>query len=218
MTTSAAEKLAGKAGEKEKEKEKTGIRRALGRGLESLLPGPRVVPRAPLAPALGQSSAAAGGQQVPFDSAAPNGAAPLRADSHSVRNDISKDQVGNEKGNGNGDALNGSLQAVAEDAVAIPAAASQSAVAAELRSTGQPGAAVPTYSDSLSAVPTQAPHDSISTRTHFRRGTYIKTTRCRSWRIRSRRRVWCSQLWCVRRRMKGATPWFSASAGSMRRS
>jgi ParB family chromosome partitioning protein len=162
MTTSAAEKLAGKAGEKEKEKEKTGIRRALGRGLESLLPGPRVVPRAPLAPALGQSGAAAGEQQVPFDSAAPNGAAPLRAGSHSVRNDISKDQVGNEKGNGKGDALNGSLQAVAEDAVAIPAAGSQSAVAAELRSAGQPGAAAPTYSDSLSAVPTQAPHDSIS--------------------------------------------------------
>jgi ParB family chromosome partitioning protein len=149
MTTSAAEKLAGKAGEKEKEK--TGIRRALGRGLESLLPGPRVVPRAPVAPALGQSSGAVGEQQVPFDSAAPNGAAPLRAGSH-VRNDIPKEQVRNEKGNDKGHALDGSIQAVVEDA----------AVAAELRSAGQPGAAVPTYSDSLSAVPTQAPHDSIS--------------------------------------------------------
>ena len=43
MTMSAAESLA-KAGEKPTEKEKVEKRRALGRGLESLLPGPRVVP------------------------------------------------------------------------------------------------------------------------------------------------------------------------------
>ncbi|HWW14032.1 MAG TPA: ParB/RepB/Spo0J family partition protein [Candidatus Dormibacteraeota bacterium] len=41
MTTSAAENLAGRAGEKKDEKVEK--RRALGRGLESLLPGPRVV-------------------------------------------------------------------------------------------------------------------------------------------------------------------------------
>ena len=41
MTTSAAEKLAGHAVEKKEEKVEK--RRALGRGLESLLPGPRVV-------------------------------------------------------------------------------------------------------------------------------------------------------------------------------
>src|SRR5579864_4461850 len=48
MTTSSAAGKAGHSGEKEKEK--TGIRRALGRGLESLLPGPRVV-RPAVAPA-----------------------------------------------------------------------------------------------------------------------------------------------------------------------
>jgi ParB family chromosome partitioning protein len=41
MTTSAAENLAGRVGEKKDEKVEK--RRALGRGLESLLPGPRVV-------------------------------------------------------------------------------------------------------------------------------------------------------------------------------
>ncbi len=41
MTTSAAS-VAGH-GEKDKDKEKVEKRRALGRGLESLLPGPRVV-------------------------------------------------------------------------------------------------------------------------------------------------------------------------------
>ena len=40
-TTSAAEKLAGPSGEKKEEKVEK--RRALGRGLASLLPGPRVV-------------------------------------------------------------------------------------------------------------------------------------------------------------------------------
>jgi ParB family transcriptional regulator, chromosome partitioning protein len=44
MTTAAAGNL---AGEKEKDKEKMEKRRALGRGLASLLPGPRVVPQAP---------------------------------------------------------------------------------------------------------------------------------------------------------------------------
>src|ERR1700689_86669 len=61
-------------------KEKVGKRRALGRGLESLLPGPRVV-------SPGQSGGAGDKQQVPFDSAAPSGAAPLRAGSHFARND-----------------------------------------------------------------------------------------------------------------------------------
>ena len=41
MTTSAAENFAGRVGEKKDEKVEK--RRALGRGLESLLPGPRVV-------------------------------------------------------------------------------------------------------------------------------------------------------------------------------
>jgi ParB family chromosome partitioning protein len=64
-TTSAAEKVAG-------EKEKVEKRRALGRGLESLLPGPRVVTPVPRAGGIPtHDSGAASGQQIP----------------HSVRND-----------------------------------------------------------------------------------------------------------------------------------
>ena len=48
MTTAAAGNVAGHSGDKEKEK--TGMRRALGRGLASLLPGPRVVGSAPAIP------------------------------------------------------------------------------------------------------------------------------------------------------------------------
>ena len=59
MTTSAAENLAGQAGEKDKDKVEK--RRALGRGLESLLPGPRVVSGS----ASPGRSGAAGEQQVP---------------------------------------------------------------------------------------------------------------------------------------------------------
>ena len=58
MTTSAAEHKAG-------DKEKVEKRRALGRGLESLLPGPRVV-QAPRSVAV-ESTEAAGQQQVPRD-------------------------------------------------------------------------------------------------------------------------------------------------------
>src|SRR5579872_5711132 len=46
-TTSTAENLAGRAAEKDKDKDKVEKRRALGRGLESLLPGPRVVTAPP---------------------------------------------------------------------------------------------------------------------------------------------------------------------------
>ena len=59
MTTSAAENLAGQAGEKDKDKVEK--RRALGRGLESLLPGPRVVSGS----ASPGRSGVAGEQQVP---------------------------------------------------------------------------------------------------------------------------------------------------------
>jgi ParB family chromosome partitioning protein len=61
--TSAAEKaaghVAGHLAEKEKAAEKVEKRRALGRGLESLLPGPRVVPptTSPLLPKAGRSGA-----------------------------------------------------------------------------------------------------------------------------------------------------------------
>ena len=61
MTTSAAGNLAGHS-EKDKDKEKMEKRRALGRGLASLLPGPRVVPGVGTGAG---SSGAAGGQQIP---------------------------------------------------------------------------------------------------------------------------------------------------------
>jgi ParB family transcriptional regulator, chromosome partitioning protein len=67
--TAAAEKLAGHGAEKKDEKVEK--RRALGRGLESLLPGPRVVAPAPQVPLAGggvapvQGSGDGGEQQVP---------------------------------------------------------------------------------------------------------------------------------------------------------
>jgi ParB family chromosome partitioning protein len=85
MTTSAAENTAGR------DKEKVEKRRALGRGLESLLPGPRVVPGAPA-----QSSGAGGKQQVP----------------HFVRNDKASSE------NPVGEAFAGTIQAVVDDAAA----------------------------------------------------------------------------------------------------
>jgi len=87
----AAENVAGR------EKEKVEKRRALGRGLESLLPGPRVV-APPGATAPGQSSGTAGKPQVP----------------HFVRNDKSE-----------GEAVPGVIRAVAEDAVAEAAGAAE---------------------------------------------------------------------------------------------
>ncbi|MFL6445810.1 MAG: ParB/RepB/Spo0J family partition protein [Candidatus Sulfotelmatobacter sp.] len=103
MTTATTGNLAEQA--TDKDKEKMDKRRALGRGLASLLPGPRVVPASPAVPV-----AAASGQYA----AQPAGANP--ASSH-------------------------------------PNVASEPN-AAELRSAGQPMAAVPTYSP---AVPTLAP-------------------------------------------------------------
>jgi ParB family transcriptional regulator, chromosome partitioning protein len=106
MTTSSS--AAAHSGEKDKAAERPiEKRRALGRGLESLLPGPRPVPRAPSNPPT-PGPAAAGGQQVPHRAAGP------------VRNDSAPVAAREEN------------QAVAADG------------AAELRSAGQPGAAVPT--------------------------------------------------------------------------
>jgi hypothetical protein len=51
MTTATAGNVSGQAGDKDHSKEKLEKRRALGRGLASLLPGPRAV--APAAPASG---------------------------------------------------------------------------------------------------------------------------------------------------------------------
>jgi ParB family chromosome partitioning protein len=99
MTTSAAGNVAGRAGEKDKVEK----RRALGRGLASLLPGPRVV-------APGQNSGADGKQQIPFDSASPSGSAALRAGTHFVRNDnasLSNQELG--------EAVPGTIRAEVED-------------------------------------------------------------------------------------------------------
>src|SRR6202035_3347333 len=77
MTTSAAAgNTAGRAGDKEKVEK----RRALGRGLESLLPGPRAVGAPP-----GQSSAAGGKQQIPHF--VRNDKANLKDEPDLVRND-----------------------------------------------------------------------------------------------------------------------------------
>jgi ParB family transcriptional regulator, chromosome partitioning protein len=111
MTTSTAANVAGQA---EKDKEKVEKRRALGRGLESLLPGPRVVSSNP-APM--QHSAP---QQVPHRPAP-------------VRNDIPS-----AASTAPANASNG-----IEDGTEAP-----NSTAVELRSTGQPGAAVPTSSSS----------------------------------------------------------------------
>jgi ParB family chromosome partitioning protein len=157
MTTGSAAK-AGHSGEKEKEK--TGTRRALGRGLESLLPGPRVVATRPMVatvhpPVAGQAAGDAGTRAgAPVPHVQGGGAAGEQQVPHSARNDKESREVV------------GMIQAVVEDAAE-----------AELRSVGQPGAAVPTQSVAVGAelrsawtgeapVPTQetAPTQSIPTR------------------------------------------------------
>jgi ParB family chromosome partitioning protein len=127
--TVAAENSAGRSGDKEKVEK----RRALGRGLESLLPGPRVV-----GGAAGQSGGAGGKQQVPFDSASPSGSAALRAGTHFVRTDkpilndkpvLQDTAVRNDKASlndvGGSEAFAGVIQAVAEDAGGEEARASR---------------------------------------------------------------------------------------------
>jgi ParB family chromosome partitioning protein len=142
MTTSAAAgNIAGRVGDKEKVEK----RRALGRGLESLLPGPRVVGAPP-----GQSSGAGGKQQIP----------------HFVRND--KSNTNNDKTNNDkttlkdgpdfvrtdqvsvgvivaptGEAISGVIRAEVDEAVEESPGAPAPHDIAQLRSTGQP-AAVPT--------------------------------------------------------------------------
>jgi ParB family chromosome partitioning protein len=116
MTTSAAENTAGRVVDKEKVEK----RRALGRGLESLLPGPRVVggtAARPVAPPAADDAGLRAGVPTPHGPAPhgplPTGAAPF----------------------------DGTIRAVVDEAVAT--------APAELRSSGQPGAAVPTFDSSL---------------------------------------------------------------------
>ncbi len=123
VTTATAGNL---AGHPEKDKEKVEKRRALGRGLESLLPGPRVV-RPP------QANSA---QDVAAASAVPVSRVTTEAEA---------------PGSGGADAaLKGRSSTVA---TAVDSA-THALQTAELRSAGQPMAAVPTKPSSLAAVPT----------------------------------------------------------------
>jgi len=134
--TVAAENVAGR------EKEKVEKRRALGRGLESLLPGPRVVGPAAAGFAPGQGSGAAGKQQVP----------PLRV--AQGRND---NAAGGTSGVVAGEAIPGGIRAVAEDAVAEAAGAAE----AELRSAGQPGRLSPHKTDSVHSLNPHSPSSMV---------------------------------------------------------
>jgi ParB family chromosome partitioning protein len=143
MTTSAAEHKTG-------DKEKVEKRRALGRGLESLLPGPRPVQSPPFAKGAKDGAPApavvSGGQQIP-----PSG-----------RNDRPLGEAVVHR-----EALEGTIRAVVEGAVEIESAAAAELRSArpglrpgptvseaarpeaELRSAGQPEAAVPTFDSSM---------------------------------------------------------------------
>jgi ParB family transcriptional regulator, chromosome partitioning protein len=145
MTTSSNAAVHNREREKDKPGEKPADknekRRALGRGLESLLPGLRVVPRAPsVTPA--QGGADAGGQQVPRRAAGP------------VQSDIPGKEVQDEKG----EAFDGVIRAVAQDAAVDSAGAS--GFNAELRSAGRTNASAPTQAVAVSSVSAQ--DDSIS--------------------------------------------------------
>jgi ParB family transcriptional regulator, chromosome partitioning protein len=140
MTTGSAAK-AGHSGEKEKEK--TGIRRALGRGLESLLPGPRVVAARPaVAPAASPSAEHTGadagtraGAPAPHDQphVQSSGAAGETQIPHFVRND---NAAGVEAA---AETMVGTIQAVVEDVVGASAAGfSKSPLLAKDAKTGAP--------------------------------------------------------------------------------
>ena len=136
MTTVAAGNL---AGEKDKDKEKMEKRRALGRGLASLLPGPRVVPQAPAvasasAPAsAGHSGGAAATSPARVPDAAP---ASLAAGSHASSVPASRGvDFGTRAG-----------ASAPHAAIAAPHVLDPATDSAVLRAAGQPMAAVPTSS------------------------------------------------------------------------
>ena len=149
MTTSAAENRRG------------GIKRggeAAGAGARAgvAAAGAACVPGAP-----GQSGGAAGKQQVPFDSASPErrGSAEGR---HAVRSDMTSRSVNDSavRHAAAGEAFEGTIRAVVDEAVEAVAEAPAphtppphtAAATAELRSAGQPGAAVPTLEASEDAA------------------------------------------------------------------
>jgi ParB family transcriptional regulator, chromosome partitioning protein len=120
MTTVAAGNLAGQAGEKDKEKVEK--RRALGRGLASLLPGPRVVPQP--TPSAGAPASAGVGQSGGVAHASPHQASA-------------------------GSVVSGADTANVPSNIVQGGSADHSA---ELRSAGKPMAAGPTYSSSSAAA------------------------------------------------------------------
>ena len=155
-TSSAAENLAG-------QKEKVEKRRALGRGLESLLPGPR--PVVPGGGAPGQGAGAAGKQQVP-----PLRVAPGRNDNALSTSSASATSTappstvppGDASVNSNasgqeqvrGEAVPGVIQAVAQDAVTDSAPA--------LHAPVQYPPFAKDAKDGAPAVPTQTAEESIT--------------------------------------------------------
>jgi len=129
-TTSAAEKVAVPA-----DKEKVEKRRALGRGLESLLPGPRVV-----------AGTAQGAASPAFAKNAKDGAPTVLDRNNSARTEERPA----------GEPFAGTIQAVVEDFGGESLRAGPQ-TGAELRPAGQPGAAVPTYaSDETITIYAQA--------------------------------------------------------------
>ncbi len=186
--TVAAENLAGRG---EKDKEKVEKRRALGRGLESLLPGPRVV-------GPGQSGGAIDKQQVP----------------HFVRNDKTIATSGDVDTRAGVPAAHriDSIQVVVEETVAAELRSDGRTNAS--RPYTNPSFCAGAWGRDRSRFMRRRSRGCrgiwwstwrlrISTRIRFRRGMSVTTRRWRSWRIRSRRMGWCSRSWCVRRRRTG---------------
>jgi ParB family chromosome partitioning protein len=157
MTTGAAENTAGRAGDKEKVEK----RRALGRGLESLLPGPRAVvgtarPAGAPTSTRGDATATAGELR---SAGRPGAAVPTQVPNF-VRSDkghLPDQSISQDGGAPRGEPVAGVIQAVADqgaDARASrpiphePASHQFAATGgtAERRSAGQPGAAGPTFS------------------------------------------------------------------------
>ena len=174
MTTGAAENTAGRAGDKEKGEK----RRALGRGLESLLPGPRAVvgtARPAGAPTSSRGDATAGELR---SAGRPGAAVPTQVPSF-VRSDkghLDDKSISPDGGGPRGEPVAGAIRAVADegwDARAgrprphEPASPEFRATGgnAELRSAGQPGATGPTFSGPDSS-PVAAADDTITTYAH----------------------------------------------------
>ena len=203
----------------DKDKEKVEKRRALGRGLESLLPGPRVV-------APGQTVALPADSRFP---ATPLGDDRLRRARRSLR-------IGCNAGRAASQGSFGRRWRQSAEECASRAGAPAATRPRRAALGGQPGAAVPTLhprarfgcardsrrddydlragrSRGCRGIWSSTWRLPISTRIRFRRGMSMMTRSWRSWRIRLRPMGWCSRSWCVRRTRRGATSWFWASGG-----